>query len=134
MPKHLLIIANESVRARAALWVAKAPIGYRVWFSEPRRTTEQSDKMWAMLGDVARQGNINGKKYNNQQWKCIFMKELGYDVDFLPTLDGGSFFPAGFKSRELSKREMADLITSIQAYGDQHGFVWGNEVKFEQAA
>ena len=133
MARHLLILANEAVRARALHWVQKAPLGYRVWFAEPKRTTEQSDRMWAMLGDVARQCTINGKKYTSEQWKCIFLKALGHDVDFLPTLDGTSFFPTGFRSSDLSKREMMDMITSIQAYGDGEGIVFGDTI-VEQAA
>jgi hypothetical protein len=128
MSRRPFVIISEDVRARAMEFLRTLPIGYRVLFQEQKRSTEQSDRMWAMLGDIVKAGcTINGATFNDEQWKCIFMKELGHDTQVLPTLDGKSWFPTGFFSKDLGKREMADLITSIQAYGDERGVVFHNE-------
>jgi hypothetical protein len=83
--------------------------------------------MWAMLGEVARQAQIGGKSYDDESWKCIFMRALNHETQFLPTLDNDGFFPIGFRSSKLSVGEMRDLITLIQAWGDQHGVVFGEK-------
>lgn len=132
MARHILILANEAVRERALHWVRKAPLGYRIWFAEPKRTTEQNDKMWAMLSEISAQAKLHGAKQSPENWKAVFMKSLGHQVEFLPTLEGDVFFPVGMKSSKLSVREMADLISLIQAWGDQNGVRFNDE--FARAA
>lgn len=74
-----------------------------------------------MLADISSQAEINGKSYRPDQWKCIFMKAMGKEAEFLPTLDGDSFFPTGFRSSDLSVREMSDLQTFLEAWGIERG-------------
>ena len=121
MAKRLLILANKAIRDRAIKWVMNAPDSTRLWFMEPKRSTEQSDKMWAMLDPIAATPLHFGRKYDTETWKCIFMNAMGREVKFIPTLDGDSVFPLPYKSSVLSKREMADLITFIQAWADERG-------------
>jgi hypothetical protein len=118
--KRLLILANDAVKERAIRWVRNSPIGTRLWFMQEKRSTEQSDKMWAMLGDIAATQLHFGRKYDSETWKCIFLNAMGREVKFIPTLDGQSVFPLQYKSSELSKREMMDLITFIQAWADEN--------------
>ena len=120
MPRHVITLRHEGLRAKAATWLAKAPLGFRIEFKEPKRSDEQNDRMWAMLGEIAKQGTINGKEYEPEQWKCIFMKAIGKDAQFLPTLDGNSFFPTGFRSSDLSVREMSDLQTFMEAWAAEN--------------
>lgn len=120
MTKRLLILANDAVRERAIRYVRNSPIGTRLWFMQEKRSTIQSDKMWAMIGDIAATQLHHGRKYDSETWKCLFMNAMGREVKFIPTLDGQSVFPMQYKSSELSKQEMMDLITFIQAWADQN--------------
>jgi hypothetical protein len=121
MARHVLQISNATMRARLKAWCDRVPDGWRVEFKEPKRSDQQNDRMWAMLGDIAKQGTINGKKYDPDQWKCIFMKQMGKEVSFLPTLDGEGFFPTGFRSSDLSVREMCDMQTFMEVWGAESG-------------
>jgi hypothetical protein len=87
---------------------------------QEKRSTEQSDKMWAMLGDIAASQLHHGRKYDSETWKCIFLNAMGREVKFIPTLDGQSVFPLQYRSSELTKQEMMDLITFIQAWADEN--------------
>lgn len=129
MARALLILANDIVRKRAIKWIENVPDGTRVIFQEPKRTTEQSDRMWAMLTEVSTQTTLGGVKYTPDDWKCIFMAQLGHETRFLPRLEGGGFVPVGFRSSELSKSEMSDLMELIAAYGAQHGVAFNDERK-----
>ena len=67
-------------------------------------------------------------KYDADQWKCIFMKAMGKDVQFLPTLDGTQFFPTGFRSSDLSVQEMSDLQTFMESWAAEQGIELGKAV------
>jgi hypothetical protein len=127
MSRALLVLNNNDVRARAISWVQKAPAGCRVEFREAKRSTEQNDRMWAMLTDIARQKEHCGRKYDAALWKCLFMNALGHETQFIPTLDGTSFMPLGYRSSELSKAEMSALIDLMFAWGAENGVVFHDQ-------
>lgn len=119
--RYVVTVRNEMDKARVVQAAARVPLGYRVEFKEPKRSDVQNDRMWAMLGDIARQATINGMAYQPEQWKCIFMRAIGKDVHFLPELDGKGFFPTGYRSSDLSVREMSDLQTFMEAWAAEQG-------------
>jgi len=123
VPSHTITIRNEADRAKVMSWLKGCAYGFWVEVREPKRSDPQNKRMWALLADVARQGQIGGRKFNAEAWKCIFMKAMGKEVDFLPTLDGQSFFPSGFRSSELSVKDMADMQTFIEAWACEQGIV-----------
>ena len=116
MTKHLLILANDKVREKAVTWVQRLPQGTRVEFSEPRRTADQNAKLWALLGDVSRHHEHGGRRYDPEDWKCLFMLALGKELRFAPSLDGKGFVPLSTRSSKLSKAEMAELIEYILCF------------------
>ena len=120
--RHSIILASQVDRVRAARFVAVAPPGTVCEFrTSPPRTLAQNKRMWAMLGDISRQCEIGGRKFPPAAWKSIFMQAFGVEVsEFLPTLDGGGFFPLGTRTRDLTKAEFADLLEFISAWGNEH--------------
>jgi hypothetical protein len=121
MPYAHCILIDKTVRERAAHFVRTAPDGYVMKIDEPKRTLAQNDLLWPLLTEISAQATLQGRTFTPDQWKAIFMQSLGHKSDFLPTLEGDGFFPTGFRSSKLSKREMADLLTAIMAFGDQNG-------------
>ena len=103
------------------MWVDKAPAGTRVEFKAPKRSTDQNAKMWACLTDIARQVQWHGIKLTADDWKLVFLDALKREVRMVPNLDGNGFVSLGRSSSDLSKQEMADLITLILMFGDKHG-------------
>lgn len=112
-------IASEYHRRRAIDAVSDAPIGHIVSVREPTRTLDQSAKMWAMLGDVSKARVEGYTKATPKIWKMRFMHGLGHEVQFDTGLDGKPY-PIGLSSSELTVRQMADLITFIEAWCAQH--------------
>lgn len=72
-----------------------------------------------MLTDISRQCP-EGRHYTPETWKALFMHACGHEVQFIPGLSGDPF-PVGFRSSKLDKRQMAELIEWISAYGAEHG-------------
>jgi hypothetical protein len=75
-----------------------------------------------MLSDVA-MSKPQGRMHTPEEWKCIFMAACGWEVAFLPGLDG-RFLPYGYRSSKLTKKQMTDLQDFIQAWGDENGVRW----------
>ncbi len=96
--------------------------GYCVEVKPASRTTEQNDKMWAMIGDIHKAIPVfNGQRMSPDRWKSVFMDALGMETEYVPKLEGGGFVPVGFKSSRLSKAQFSDLIELIQAFAAQEG-------------
>lgn len=127
MSRHLITLFSTAARARAARYVAQAPFGTRIEFRAAKRTLPQNDRMWAMLTDIAEQKQHNGRKYAPDIWKALFMNALGREVQFIPTLDGTTFLPLGYRSSELSKGEMSDLIEFMLAWGAENGVTFHDQ-------
>lgn len=127
--RHSLTLDTPGRVARARAWFDRAAeLGWRVIFTEPKRSDAQNDRFWELLGRISKRMDIAGRKFTPDQWKCIFMKAMGKEAEFLPTLDGASFFPTGFRSSDLSVREMADLQTFMEAWCAERGVdIWGQE-------
>lgn len=124
--RHALTISSESIREKALAWVRRVPVGWRVVFAEPKRSDEQNDRMWELLTRISKRFTLGGNKYAPDDWKCVFMKALGKESRFLPTLDETGFFPTGFRSSDLSVKEMCDLQTYMEQYAAEKGVdIWG---------
>ena len=80
------------------------------------RSSEQNRKMWAMLGEIADQLQINGQSFDKDRWKAIMLHAWGEQVEFLPTLDGTSFFPYGHQTSKLSTKKMS-VVSGIHHRG-----------------
>ena len=118
-------------RQRAKELIDKAPDGHVVKVSEPTRTGEQNDRMWAMISDVSR-AKPEGRTHVPEVWKAIFMQACGHAVAFETGLNGQPF-PIGFRSSRLTKSQMSDLIECIYEYGARHGVRW-TELPLRDAA
>lgn len=123
MSRHVLTLRNEAERFKVIEWLKRCAYGYRIEVKEPKRSDIQNDRMWAILGDIAKQGAINGRRFAPDEWKCIFMQAMGREVAFLPTLNSSGFFPTGFRSSDLTVQEMCDLQEFMSAYAAE------NEIK-----
>lgn len=128
-----LVLNSASARQRAVLWCQKLPDGTRVEFKRSKRSIPQNSMLWALLSDVSQQVEHGGRKYGPEDWKCLFMHALGQEVRFLPSLNGQGFVPIGYRSSDLSKGEMTELIELIFQWGAEHGVVFhGNRADVPQ--
>jgi hypothetical protein len=126
MSRALIQIRGDDDRKRAVEWVAKAPQETVIEFRRARRTTEQNDRMWAMLTDIAEQKTLHDNHYKPDQWKVIFMQALGHEMGIAPTLDGSTWFPLGYSSSKLTKEEMSNLIDFMHAWGAENGVAFND--------
>jgi hypothetical protein len=86
----------------------------------------QNAKLWATLGDIAKQVDWYGRKLSPEEWKMVLSASLKKQ-DVVPGIDGG-FVVMALSTSKMTKREMSDLIELAQAFGAQKG------VKFDSTS
>lgn len=124
MTKRTFIFAHQTARQSAANFALhEAPDGWVATFSEPTRSSLQNARLWAMLGDVAKQVDWHGRKLDAEDWKHIFSASLSQQR-VVPNLDSTGFVVLGKSTSKMSKREMSDLIELISSFGAERGVKW----------
>jgi hypothetical protein len=119
---HRIILTGAEQRQRAQKLILRAPDGYVVSVSEPKRTAEQNDRFWAMLTDISHQKPM-GRAHTPDDWKAIFMNACGWECQFVEGLDGRPF-PQGFRSSQMTKGQMSKMIDFMLAFGAEHQIRW----------
>lgn len=87
------------------------------------RSIEQNRRMWAMLTDISRQVDWYGKRLTAEDWKHVFSSSLR-KLDVVPNLDGTGFVALGMSTSSMTKGEMGDLMTLMEAFGAERGVEW----------
>ena len=124
-----VILRGLEQRALACELIRAAPANASVTIKPEGRNLDQNAKLWAMISDVSR-AKPEGRVHTPEVWKCLFMSACGHAVQFEMGLDNKPF-PIGFSSSRLTKSEFADLITTVQEYGDRMGVVWSEPSPYE---
>ena len=120
-----VILDSRFRRDQAHRLIDAAPVGAVMTIAPARRTSDQNDKMWAMLSDISRAKPM-GRSHTPDLWKALMMKACGHAVQFTIGIDGEPF-PVGFRSSRLSKSQMSDLIEFMHQFGAEHGIRWANK-------
>lgn len=83
------------------------------------RSLEQNARLWAMLDEISKQVDWYGRKLTAEEWKHVFSASLKKQ-DVVPSLDGG-FVVLGLSTSKMTKSEMCDLQTLMEAFGAERG-------------
>jgi len=121
MSRALLVLWNDAMRAKAIDWIRRAPKDTRVEFRGPKRTLDQNARLWAMLTEVSGQLQWHGQRLTPEDWKQVFLAALKQELRIVPNIHGDGFVQLGRSSSDLSKEEMSDLMTIIEAFAARYG-------------
>jgi hypothetical protein len=120
-----VILRGQPQRNLAKQFIDKAPENSVVKISPLTRSSEQNNKMWGLIEDVMN-AMPEGRQHTKEVWKAIFMNALGHETAFAMGINN-EIFPIGFKSSQLSVRQMSDLIEMIYSYGAKHNVKWSEK-------
>lgn len=126
MSKIILKLTGTTARHAACCRIHDAPEGHVVTISEPNRTLDQNSKLWPMLEDVSSQVEWYGSRLTKEEWKDVFSASLKKQKA-VPGIDGG-FVVCGQSTSKMSKREFADLVELIYAFGAERGVKWSERM------
>lgn len=84
-----------------------------------KRSYAQNRRLWAMLTDISAQVDWYGQKLTAEEWKDVFSASLKR-TKVVPGLDGG-FVVCGQSTSKMTKAEMCELQTLMEAFGVEKG-------------
>lgn len=125
MARQAFTLWSPEQRAKVARMVAELPKFSRIEIKGPARTLDQNNKLWAMLTDLAEQAEWAGKKRSTGDWKDLMTAavKVAAGLEAVPGLEGGLMI-LGLHTSDMDVDEMADVITYMLKWGDEHGVIW----------
>jgi len=90
------------------------------------KTREQEEKYHAMIGDIAKQAQHQGARWNAEDWKRLLLHEFAKQANLpqgriVASLDGTGIVQLGLQSRKLTKEQGSEFIEFLFAWAAQNG-------------
>jgi hypothetical protein len=99
-----------------------------------KRSLASNKKMWACLGDVAKQVKwpVNGRLQliSTDDWKDIISSGLKQEARIAEGI-GGGFVMLGQRTSKMTIAQMSEMIELIYAFGAGYGVVWSEPIPAE---
>ncbi len=133
--KRTFVLAHDHARNNAARAIVEAPAGFVVVISEPVKKRIQEQRYHAMIGDIARQVEHIGRKWDADDMKRLLIDEfademraagtpLHHDGRVIPSFDGRRIVQLGVQSRDFHVKEAAAFIEFLYAFGAAREVRW----------
>jgi hypothetical protein len=120
--RQIFRLVHATARQMASRACIQAPDGYVVEIKPRTRSLDQNAKMWAMLADLSRQIEWYGQQLTSEEWKDVLTAALKKQKA-VPGIDGG-FVVIGARTRNMTIREMSDLVELLYAFGTEKNVQW----------
>ena len=120
--RQIFRLVHPTARQMASRACIQAPDGYVVEIKPRTRSLDQNAKMWAMLADLSRQVEWYGQQLTSEEWKDVLTAALKKQKA-VPGIDGG-FVVIGARTRNMTIREMSDLVELMYAFGSEKDVQW----------
>jgi hypothetical protein len=120
MAREIVEIKVSDDREKIARWARHVPAGTTVEFRAPRRSLDQNNLLWSLLGQVSKQVDWYGQKLSSEDWKDVLTASLRR-TRVVPGIDAGTFVPLGMRTSQMTKQELGDLLELVYAFGAERG-------------
>jgi hypothetical protein len=121
MDRHTFRITSRGQLLTAFKYAGQQAYPFMVEVRDVTRNDKQNAMLWPLLKAFSEQVEIRGQRLGPDQMKAVLMHAWGQEVETLPTLDGKSWFPVGFRSSTLTKPEFSSLLSFIEAEAATRG-------------
>jgi hypothetical protein len=90
------------------------------------KSREQEEKYHAIIGDIAKQAQHMGAKWDAESWKRLlvwqFCKEKQIDAGkIVPSLDMTGVVQLGQQTRKFTKEQASEFVEFLQAWATDNG-------------
>jgi hypothetical protein len=90
------------------------------------KSREQEEKYHAIIGDIAKQAQHMGHKWDAESWKRLmvdkYLRETGFmNSPIIPNLDGTGIVQLGFQTRNFSKEQASEFVEFLIAWCAENG-------------
>jgi len=93
------------------------------------KSRHQEEKYHAMIGEVAKQAQHLGAKWDAESWKRLlvdqFCKDNGLKTGaVIPNLAGDGIVQLGLQTRNFTKEQASEFVEWLHAWGAEHGVTY----------
>lgn len=143
--RRAFFLVHAEARQRAHAAIDDAPDGDMVVISEPTKKRAQEEKYHAMIGDIAKQCDYAGKRWDDDDMKRILIDEfaeemrlagtpLHHDGRLIPSENGRRVIQLGIQSREFYVKEAGQFIEFLYAWGADRCVRWSAKAREAEPA
>lgn len=124
--------------------------GCKVTIEPPAKTRLQEERYHAMIGDIAAQFELHGRRWDPESMKRLlvdqFRRDTMHDPEFArlwasmgtmemaPSIDGTGLVALGWQTRRFPKKLASAFIEWLFAFGAEVEIHWSNERRPEAVA
>ena len=96
---------------------------------QSNKSREQEEKYHAMIGEIAKQAQHLGAKWDAESWKRLLVDQFCRDNDIktgvvIPNLSGDGIVQLGFQTRKFTKEQASEFVEWLHAWGAENGVTY----------
>jgi len=95
---------------------------------EISKTREQERLYHAMIGEIAKQAQHMGAKWDAETWKRLlvdkYVREIGLHSQIMANLDGNGLVQLGFQTRNFTKEQASEFVEWLHSWGANNGITF----------
>ena len=93
------------------------------------KSREQEEKYHAMIGEISKQAQHLGAKWDAESWKRLLVDQFCRENDIktgvvIPNLSGDGIVQLGFQTRKFTKEQASEFVEWLNAWGAEHGITY----------
>ena len=92
---------------------------------QQNKSREQEEKYHAIIGDIAKQAQHMGSKWDAETWKRLlcdkFVREIGLSSQIMANLDNDGLIQLGFQTRKFTKEQASEFVEFLLAWCANNG-------------
>lgn len=92
------------------------------------KSREQEEKYHAMIGEIAKQAQHMGAKWDAETWKRLlvdkYVREIGLHSQIMANLDGNGLVQLGFQTRNFTKEQASEFVEWLHSWGANNGITF----------
>ncbi len=129
--KYELIDKSQAKRLMTMLWpkvLVALDAGRKLTLEvkDASKSREQEEKYHAIIGDIAKQAQHMGHKWDAESWKRLmvdkYLRETGFmNSPIIPNLDGTGIVQLGYQTRNFSKEQASEFVEFLLAWCAENG-------------
>jgi len=117
------LMSNVWPKVKAALQAGRK---LTLEVKDASKSREQEEKYHAIIGDIAKQAQHMGAKWDAESWKRLlvwqFCKERDIDAGkIVPSLDMTGIVQLGQQTRKFTKEQASEFVEFLQAWATDNG-------------
>ena len=89
------------------------------------KSREQEEKYHAIIGDIAKQAQHMGAKWDAETWKRLlvdkYCRETGLSSQIMANLDNDGLVQLGFQTRKFTKEQASEFVEWLYMWSANNG-------------